>query len=110
MADQRGELLERQALPGTGQGPGRIWVDLDEQAMRTRGARGPGHRRDVAPQARAVAGVDDDRQVRPRADAAPRREVGGVAGAAREGPDPPFEEDPLLVPPPGPVPGGGEPF
>ena len=58
------ELREVERLIAVGQGPLGIGMDFEDQAVGAGGDGGDGHVRDQVGVAGAVAGIDDDRQVR----------------------------------------------
>jgi hypothetical protein len=65
--------------------------------MRSGGARGPCHRRDEASLSGAVAGVDDNGQVRSLPDNRDSGQVESVTGRAVEGPDAALAQNHLLI-------------
>ena len=67
------------------------------QAVGTGGERGQGHGRDVVALAGAVAGIDENRQVRELLDWRDDRQVQRVAAVVGEGPHAAFAEDHLIV-------------
>ena len=97
LVHERAELLEAQALVAVGPRVGRIGMDLDDQAVGADGGARQGHRRNERSVAGAVAGVDDDRQVRPGAEDGHRREVERVAGRGLEGADAALAQDHVRV-------------
>jgi metal-sulfur cluster biosynthetic enzyme len=97
LVHERCEVIEGQALLGIGQRLIRRRVDLDEQAMSSCRTRGPCHRRDVPALSGAMAGVDDDRQVRSLPDDGDSGQIEGVTGGPLERPDATLAEDHLLI-------------
>src|ERR1700691_167845 len=72
-------------------------MHLDEQSMRTRGARRLRHRRDVRTMAGAVTWIDDHGKMSQLAEHRNRAEVERVACGCLEGADAAFAEHDLLI-------------
>src|SRR5262249_16159574 len=85
------------SLEGGAGGGGGGAVDLDQQAGGGGRQRRQRHRRHVVALASAVAGVDQDRQVRQVLDRRDHRQVERVAAVVREGADAALAQDDVVV-------------
>ena len=70
---------------------------FDQQPVRARGHRGPGHRDHFVSDPRTVARIRDHRKVRELFDHRDGADVERVPGIVLERPDPPFTEDHLMI-------------
>ena len=97
LLEQPVEGGEVERLRAVGEGLVGVGVDLDQQAVGAGGQRGQGHRRDVIALAGAVAGVDQDRQVRQLLDRRDHRQVERVAAVVGEGAHAALAQDHVVV-------------
>jgi hypothetical protein len=90
VGDDTGEFADvglGQRLVGIAQRELRVGVDVNDDAIRSGGNRGPGQRDDQVTASGSVRWVNDDRQVRQPLRDQNRADVKGVAGRGLEGTD-----------------------
>lgn len=91
------KLFGIQALGSVRKGDFRIVMDLDQDAVCTRGGRGQSHWRYEVTHARAVVRIHKHRQMSQLLKLAYRREIKGVACSGLKSPDAPFAENDVPI-------------